>query len=93
LQKKSYYKVLREPDEYDKQVSEGEMAEIKRITVDEVKKRMDKGESILFIDTRNPHDWGESDVKLPGALRIHFSELEQHLDELPHNGLIVAYCT
>jgi rhodanese-related sulfurtransferase len=93
LQKKSYYKVLREPDEYDKQVSECEMAEIKRITVDEVKKRIDKGESILFIDTRNPHDWGESDVKLPGALRIHFSELEQHLDELPRNGLIVAYCT
>jgi rhodanese-related sulfurtransferase len=69
------------------------MAEIKRIVIDEVKKRLDKGESILFIDTRNPHDWGESDVKLPGALRIHFSELEQHLDELPRDGLIVAYCT
>jgi DNA-binding Lrp family transcriptional regulator len=33
-----------------------EMAEIKRITIDEVKKRMDRGESILFIDTRNPQD-------------------------------------
>ena len=69
------------------------MAEKKRITIDEVKKRMDKGESILFIDTRNPNDWGESDVKLPGALRIHFSELEQHLDELPRDRLIVTYCT
>ena len=69
------------------------MVEIKRITIDEAKKRMDKGESILFIDTRNPHDWGESDVKLPGARRIHFSELEQHLDELPRDGLIVTYCT
>jgi rhodanese-related sulfurtransferase len=69
------------------------LAEIKRITIDEVKKRMDKGESILFIDTRNPHDWGESDVKLPGALRIHFSELEQHLDDLPRDVTIVTYCT
>lgn len=69
------------------------MAEKKRITIDEVKKRMDKGESILFIDTRNPNDWGESDVKLPGALRIHFSELKQHLDELPRDRLIVTYCT
>jgi rhodanese-related sulfurtransferase len=64
-----------------------------RITISEVKKRMDRGEPILFIDTRNPHDWCESDVKLPGALRIHFSELEQHLDELPRDRLIVTYCT
>jgi len=64
-----------------------------RISIDEVKKRLDKGEPILFIDTRNPHDWGESDVKIPGALRIHYSELEQRLDELPRDRLIVTYCT
>ena len=69
------------------------MAEIKRITIEEVKQRMDRGEPILFIDTRNPHDWGESDVKIPGALRIHYSELEQRLDELPRDRLIVPYCT
>jgi rhodanese-related sulfurtransferase len=69
------------------------MVEIKRITVDEVKKRMDGGESILFIDTRNPHDWGESDMKLPGARRIHFGELEHYLDELPRDRRIVTYCT
>ena len=64
-----------------------------RITVEEVKKRMDEGESILFIDTRKSPDWNESDFKLPGALRIHYSELEQHLDELPHDRLIIPYCT
>jgi rhodanese-related sulfurtransferase len=69
------------------------LTEPNRITVDEVKKRMDRGESILLIDTRNPHDWGESDVKLPGALRIHFSELEKHLEELPRDITIVPYCT
>jgi rhodanese-related sulfurtransferase len=67
--------------------------ELDRITINEIKGKMDKGESILFIDTRNSHDWGESDVKLPGALRIHFSELEQHLNELPRDRLIVTYCT
>ena len=25
--------------------------------------------------------------------RIHFSELDEHLDELPHDQTIVAYCT
>ena len=69
------------------------MADIKRISVGEVKTKLDKGEPIFLIDTRNPHDWGESDVKLPGALRIHFSELKKHLDELPSDRLIVTYCT
>lgn len=69
------------------------MAEVRRIAVDEVKKRIDGGEPVLLIDTRNQHDWGESAVKLPGALRIYFSELEQHLDELPRDRLIVTYCT
>ena len=69
------------------------MAELQRITVDEVKKRMDEGESILFIDTRNSHDWNESGVKLPEALRIHYSKLDQHLEELPRDLTIVTYCT
>ena len=66
---------------------------IERITVDDVKERMDRGEQVLFIDTRNLDDWSASDVKLPGALRIHLSELEKHLDELPRDRLIVTYCT
>jgi rhodanese-related sulfurtransferase len=69
------------------------LAGLKRISINEVKKQMDKGEPILLIDTRNHHDWGESDVKLPGARRLHFSELERHLDELPRDRPIVTYCT
>jgi len=67
--------------------------EPQRISPAEVKKRLDKGEPIFFIDTRNPHDWGESNVKIRGARRIHYSELMQHLDELPRDRLIVTYCT
>jgi len=67
--------------------------EPKRITIDEAKRKMDSGEPLLFIDTRNSRDWEESDVKLPGALRIHFKELDRHLDELPHDRTIVTYCT
>ena len=67
--------------------------EPKRISPAEVKKKLEKGESIFFIDTRNEHAWGESDVKIPGARRIHYSELMLHLDELPRDRLIVTYCT
>ena len=69
------------------------MMEPTRISVAEVKKRMDGDEPVLFIDTRSPAAWDASKVKLPGAIRIHYSELEQRLKELPRDRLIVTYCT
>ena len=44
--------------------------EATRVTVDEVKQRMDRGEVFTFVDTRNPKAWGEAKTKLPGAIRI-----------------------
>jgi len=67
--------------------------EPRRIRVADVKKRLERGEPILFIDTRSSHSWEESDVKIPGAVRIHYSELPQRLGELPRDRLIVTYCT
>jgi rhodanese-related sulfurtransferase len=67
--------------------------EIARISLAEVKKRLDAGEPVFFIDTRNMHDWGASDVMIPGARRIHYSELVPHLAEIPRDRLIVTYCT
>ena len=69
------------------------MVELARLDVNEVEKMIDSGEPVLLIDTRSPKAWSESEVKLPGALRIHFSEIEEHLDELPHDTLIITYCT
>ena len=69
------------------------MAEPKRISVDGLKQRMDKGESVFFIDTRNEQAWSEAEDRIPGAVRIHFSQLDRHLDELPDDRLIVTYCT
>ena len=64
-----------------------------RIGVDEVRRRMEAGEDFSFIDTRNPQAWGESDVKLPEALRIPANEVEQHLAEIPRDKPVVSYCT
>ncbi len=64
-----------------------------RIKVDEVRKRMGAGEQFAFIDTRNPQAWGESDVKLPGAIRLLVDKLEEHTSEIPKDRPIVAYCT
>ncbi|PYS68208.1 MAG: hypothetical protein DMF69_20860 [Acidobacteria bacterium] len=67
--------------------------EATRITVDEVKERMDRGEQFTFIDTRNPVAWSESDKKLPNAIRIPANELDQHLDEIPKDRTVIIYCT
>ena len=67
--------------------------EVTRVTVDEVRERLDRGEMFTFIDTRNPQAWGEADTKLPGAIRISADEAEQHFDELPHDRTIITYCT
>jgi rhodanese-related sulfurtransferase len=67
--------------------------EATRITVDEVGERMNRGEPFAFVDTRNPTAWGESDQKLPGAIRVPADEVDQHLDEIPHDRVVITYCT
>lgn len=67
--------------------------EATRVTVDEVKERMERGEQFTFLDTRNPQAWGEADTKLPGAFRVPADEVEQHLDEIPRDRAVITYCT
>ena len=67
--------------------------EATRITTDEVKERMDRGEEFAFVDTRNPKAWGESDKKLPNAIRVPAEELGQHLNEIPKDRAVLTYCT
>ena len=67
--------------------------EATRVTVEEVRERMERGEQFTFVDTRNPTAWGESDAKLPGAIRVPAGELEQHLSEIPRDRAVITYCT
>ena len=67
--------------------------EATRVTVDEVKERMGRGEQFVFLDTRNPKAWGEAETKLPGAIRVPADEAEQLLDEIPRDRTVVTYCT
>ena len=64
-----------------------------RISVDELGKRMEAGEDFVVIDTRNPQAWGQSDVKLPEAIRIPADKLEEQLAGIPKNKSIATYCT
>ena len=45
------------------------------------------------MDSRNPKAWGESDIQLPGAMRVEADRVRDHLSEIPRGASIVAYCT
>jgi len=64
-----------------------------RMTVDDAKGRLDRGEPIQFIDARNPTAWAESDVKLPGAIRVPADQTGRHVGEIPRNRALAIYCT
>jgi rhodanese-related sulfurtransferase len=67
--------------------------EVTRVTADEVKERMDRGEQLAFVDTRNPQAWGEAETKLPGAIRVPAGEVDEHLAEIPRDRTVITYCT
>ena len=67
--------------------------EATRVTVDEVKQRLDRGEEFVFVDTRNAKAWGEAEMKLPGAIRVPADEVEKHLYEIPNDRTVITYCT
>jgi 3-mercaptopyruvate sulfurtransferase SseA len=66
---------------------------VSRITPEEVKARMDGGETFVFVDSRSAQSWKGSTKKLPGAIRVPSSEVAEHLDEIPREGVVVVYCT
>jgi rhodanese-related sulfurtransferase len=69
------------------------MADAPRITVDELKRRMEAGEDFTLIDVRNPEAWAESDTQIPEAIRVSLDKLEVNLPRIPKDSPVVAYCT
>jgi rhodanese-related sulfurtransferase len=69
------------------------MNDAPRMTVAELKKRMDAGEDFTLIDVRNPQAWAESDNMLPESIRIPLDKLDENLSRIPKTRPVVAYCT
>ena len=61
-------------------------SEVPRISAEELKKRLDNGDDILVVDTRNSTIYDLRHV--PGAIAKPDS-----FDDVPHDQEIVAYCS
>lgn len=64
-----------------------------RITVDELKERMESGEDFTIVDVRKPEVWTESDTMIPGSIRVPLDDLGKNLARIPKSRSAVAYCT
>ena len=66
---------------------------ISRITIQELKSKMDNHENIFIIDVRTGTDYASSKVKIKGAARIPVDQLAERSKEIPADSEIIAYCS
>ena len=60
------------------------------ITVQELKQRLDKGDTIVVVDVREP--WEYNTAKIEGSILIPLATLPHSLDKLDKNAEIVCQC-
>jgi hypothetical protein len=66
---------------------------ISRITVDELKKKIDSGEELVIVDLRHSMEFEADPETIPGAFRMDAKELEEKNDRLPRDREVILYCT
>jgi hypothetical protein len=65
------------------------LADVPRISVEEVYTKLNAGEQVTIVDVRGVIEFEE--LHIAGAYSIPLLELEDRLQELPRQGLIVPY--
>ena len=64
-----------------------------RISPEEANARALSGQTVIFLDSRNPKAWSESDRKITEAIRMPLEDIEKHVPELDKDATIISYCT
>jgi membrane protein DedA with SNARE-associated domain/rhodanese-related sulfurtransferase len=69
------------------------MLRMARISVDELYRLMDTGETPLIVDVRSPIARTLEPRHIPGALHLPLHGFEAHIRELPRDRDIILYCS
>jgi rhodanese-related sulfurtransferase len=67
--------------------------EVTRITVDEVRTRLDRGEPLAMVDARSADAWEKAESQVPGSIRVPPDDVAGHLAGIPMDRAVVTYCT
>jgi hypothetical protein len=68
-------------------------SDVPRITVDELKSKLNNGEVVYVMDLRSPGSYSRSPFRIPGDIRFTLPELRSRTSGLPKNAEIATYCT
>lgn len=63
-----------------------------RISAEEAASRLERGENLVFVDTRSDNDWQQSSSQIPGSVRSEATQITQHLGQIPSGRTVVTYC-
>lgn len=66
---------------------------IARISVEELKRKIDAGESLAIVDLRHSLDFEADPEIIPGAIHIDSKELTEKTNRWPRDREVVLYCT
>jgi adenylyltransferase/sulfurtransferase len=66
------------------------IASADEITVEELKKRLDRNESLFVLDVRNSNEF--QICRIPGTVLLQLPELAQRFGELPRDREIIVHC-
>lgn len=66
---------------------------IARITPDDLKAQIDRGEAVIVVDVRDRLDFDADPLIIPGALHLTTEELDARHREIPRDRDIILYCT
>jgi membrane protein DedA with SNARE-associated domain len=66
---------------------------IARISVEELKRMLDDGDTPVIVDLRDSCDYATDPGTIPGALHIDASEFPERSDLLPNGKEVILYCT
>lgn len=68
--------------------------DLPRVSIEQVQKMLDAGETVLFVDVRTNLQWQHAAQKIPGAIRLeNSSDILDLVRNTPADTAIVTYCT
>jgi sulfur-carrier protein adenylyltransferase/sulfurtransferase len=65
---------------------------VPEITPTELKQRLDRGDRVVLVDVREPHEYAVADLPEAGQKRIPLKEIAGRVGELDPGSDLVIYC-
>jgi hypothetical protein len=66
---------------------------ISRISVEDLKRKIDEGEELTIVDLRHSLDFEADPETIPGAYRMDSDDLTKKAETLPLDRDVILYCT